>query len=314
MRFSSALITGASGLVGRALTRYLCDQGIDVTVSGRQSSDLPQGLRAIRVDAVHADEIRDALRGTSFDVVFHCAAYGVSPADRDTEMLRRVNVEATAAWLKAAADAGSRAFVNVGSCFEYGSTTDGIPIEEDHPLASTELYGASKIAGAVWAQALAKEAGIAFQWVRLFGVYGPEEKPHRLIPYLHERLRRSERVSLTPGLQVRDVLFIDDVAVGLAMIADLALVGKTGPFNLCSGIPITIRDVAIEVARQTGTSMDLLDFGARDYRPGEPMWLVGSAAKLRAASGFAPSVSIREGIAKTIQILDRDAVVRQPNA
>jgi nucleoside-diphosphate-sugar epimerase len=314
MRFSSALITGASGLVGRALTRYLCDQGVDVTVSGRHSSELPKGLRAIRVDAVNPGEIRDALRGNSFDVVFHCAAYGVSPTERDAKMLLRVNVEATAAWLSSAADTGSRAFIYVGSCFEYGSATDGTPIDEDHPLASTELYGASKIAGAVWAQALAKEAGIAFQWVRLFGVYGPEEKPHRLIPYLHERLRRSERVSLTPGLQVRDVLFIDDVAVGLAMTADLALVGKTGPFNLCSGVPITIRDVAAEVARQIGTSMDLLDFGARDYRPSEPMWLVGSAAKLRAASGFAPSVSIHEGIAKTIQILDRESAARPASA
>ena len=115
-----------------------------------------------------------------------------------------------------------------------------------------DLYGASKAAGGRWGAALARSLGLPFQWVRLFGVFGPGEAPHRLLPYVHDRLSRGERVDLTAGLQWRDLLYVEDAAKGLLRAAEIALEGRLGPFNLCTGEPVTVRAMAEEVARQMG--------------------------------------------------------------
>jgi nucleoside-diphosphate-sugar epimerase len=63
-----------------------------------------------------------------------------------------------------------------------------------------------------------------------------------------------------------------------------------------------VRALAEAVARALGADPALLEFGARDYRPGEAMWMVGDPARLAAA--FRPALSLEEGIARTVAALD----------
>ena len=189
---------------------------------------------------------------------------------------------------------------------EYGPVVKAERIRESHPLDASDLYGASKAAGGRWGAALARSLGLPFQWVRLFGVFGPGEAPHRLLPYLHERLSRGERVDLTSGLQWRDLLHVEDAAKGLLRAAEIALEGRLGPFNLCTGEPVTVRAMAEEVARQMGAPADLLDFGARAHRADEQMWMVGDGSLLAHAGGFRHSIGLSDGVALTLRTLDAE--------
>jgi nucleoside-diphosphate-sugar epimerase len=141
---------------------------------------------------------------------------------------------------------------------------------------------------------------MAFCWVRLFGVYGPGEASHRLIPYLVTRLRNNEVVDLTPGRQVRDLMFIDDAVRGLISAANAALEGHEGPFNLCSGQGTEIGEIARMIANLLGKPAGLLAFGAREYRPDEPLWLVGSPESFHRISLFTPKVDVPTGIRATL--------------
>ena len=86
---------------------------------------------------------------------------------------------------------------------------------------------------------------------------------------------------------------------------ELALNGRLGPFNLCSGRPVTVRTFAEAVAGAVGGSaIGLLDFAARDYRVDEHMWMVGDPSKFFAAADFRPSIDLETGIARTIHTLD----------
>jgi nucleoside-diphosphate-sugar epimerase len=312
MSFASALVTGASGFIGRALTANLRMQGKRVIVAGRPTSALPTAERQIWPQAARADLIADLLQGERVDVVFHCAAYGVLPSQKDRATMFATNVAATGAWVEAAALAGAKAFVYAGSCSEYGRVAQGERVRENHPLDARDIYGASKAAGGQWGWALSRALGLDFQWVRLFGVFGPGEASHRLVPYLHARLARRERVDLTPGVQWRDLLYVDDAAAGLVHAATSALEGRLGPFNLCTGEPVTVRAVAEEVARQMGAPPGLLDFGAREYRADEQMWMVGDVSLLAHAAGFRHSVGLSEGVALTLRALERAGTEHLP--
>jgi nucleoside-diphosphate-sugar epimerase len=305
MSFTTALVTGASGFIGRALVAHLRECGKRVIALGRSTSALPPAERQIKLEVVRAEKIAEALQGESVDIVFHCAAYGVRPQDRNPEQMFETNVVATGRWVEAAAAMGARAFVYAGSCSEYGPVAKAERIRENQPLDAVDLYGASKAAGGQWGSALARSLGLPFQWVRLFGVFGPGEAPHRLLPHVHDRLSRGERVDLTSGLQWRDLLYVEDAARGLLRAAETALEGRLGPFNLCTGEPVTVRMMAKEVARQMGAAPELLDFGARAPRPDEQMWMVGDGSLLAHAGGFRHSIGLSEGVARTLRALDR---------
>jgi len=233
-------------------------------------------------------------------VVFHLAAYGVAPEDRDAQATFDVNLRATHSIIQTVAAGGCRAFLYAGSCSEYRAAPHGSRLTEEHPLSCLSTYGASKAAAGLWGSALAKSLAIPFQWMRLFGVFGPGEASYRLVPYLIQRLRRGASVDLTPGEQWRDFLYIHDAVRGLRAGADAALRGVLGPFNLCSGRPVTVRTVAGMVADRLGANPDLLGFGKRNYRPEEAMWMVGDATAFARATGFEPLVPLEEGIARMV--------------
>ncbi len=304
MSFATALVTGASGFIGRALVAHLRAVGKRVVAAGRPASALPPAERQIRIEPLSAKAIAEALRGEAVDVVFHCAAYGIRPQDRDPAQMFETNVAGTGAWVEAAASVGAGAFVYAGSCSEYGPVTKAERIRENQRLGASDLYGASKAAAGEWGTALARSRGLPFQWIRLFGVFGPGEAPHRLLPYVRDRLSRGERVDLSSGAQWRDFLHVKDAARGLVRAAEIAFEGRLGPFNLCTGEPVTVRAMAEEVARQMGAPPELLDFGARALRPDEQMWLVGDGSLLAQAGGFRHSIGLSEGVALTLRALD----------
>jgi nucleoside-diphosphate-sugar epimerase len=141
--------------------------------------------------------------------------------------------------------------------------------------------------------------GVPFVGVRLFGAYGPGEAPYRLLPYLCERLRRGEAVDLTPGEQVRDFTFVQDVVDGLVRFAGVA--GAAEFVNLCSGRGVRVRDVATMAAETLGADPELLRFGARPARGDEPTWLVGSVDRMREVLGWVPPTSLEDGIRLTCE-------------
>jgi dTDP-6-deoxy-L-talose 4-dehydrogenase (NAD+) len=113
--------------------------------------------------------------------------------------------------------------------------------------------------------------GVAFAWCRLFYLYGEGEDGRRLVPYLRSRLQAGLPAELSSGTQVRDYL---DVREAADMIIDVALGSRKGPVNICSGEPVTVRELAERIADEFGRR-DLLHFGARAENSLDPPIVVG---------------------------------------
>jgi nucleoside-diphosphate-sugar epimerase len=141
----------------------------------------------------------------------------------------------------------------------------------DTPLRPTTPYAAAKAAAFLALSQWLPAEGVGFAWGRLFYLYGEGEHPKRLVPYLETTLAAGQRAALTNGRQIRDFL---DVKVGAAMLLD-GLFGDTqGAFNVCSGVPISVRQLAESIAERFGAS-DLLEFGARPENLVDPVCVIG---------------------------------------
>ena len=294
------LLTGATGFIGSHTARALLGRGHAVRAAIRDGSalsriaDVQASLERATCDLWRAtpSELESLCRGA--DVVVHTAWYAVP----GKYLSARENLDCVAGTLRlieAAAAAGVKRFVGVGSCFEYEFTD--APLPESAAVSPLSLYAASKLATRYQGEQLAKLIGIGFAWARVFYLYGPYEDERRLVPSVIRAFLRGQPADITSGRQVRDFLHAADVGSALAAIAGSDLAGVV---NVGSGEPVTIRQIVETLESITGRK-GLARFGARPDNPTDPPYVCADAARLRATTGWAPKFDLVSGLEDTVR-------------
>jgi len=268
------LLTGATGFVGYQVLRELNRQRVQTRVVIREGSTykLPEDIElesTVTTDDLFAESVEwwiDVLEGV--DTVIHLAWYA-EPEKYVASIKNMDCMIGTLNMAKAAIKAKVRRFVGVGSCSEYRLT--GSKLSAQTLLDPCTPYAASKGATYMALVQLLPSQGVSFLWCRLFYLYGAREDSRRLVPYLRENLSAGESVELTSGQQYRDFL---DVQEAGEMLVKNALTDKTGAINICSGVAVTVRELAEKIADEYGRR-DLLNFGARECSVFDPPYVVG---------------------------------------
>ncbi len=268
------LVTGATGFVGKQIVRALARHDVEITVVERTGKAFdPDALPKIKRVIPTTDLFREPPEWWSeqlqgIDTVVHSAWY----VESGKYLLSPKNLDCLSGTLnlaRGAAQAGVRRIVGIGTCLECDLTQG--EVWEDTAMNPLTPYAAAKAATYIALSQWLPTQAIAFAWCRLFYLYGEGEDERRLVPYLHAKLSVGQRAELSSGNQVRDYL---DVAVAGEMIADVALQPEQGVVNICSGVPVTVRQLAERIADQYGRR-DLLAFAARPENPEEPAYIVG---------------------------------------
>jgi nucleoside-diphosphate-sugar epimerase len=302
----SALVSGVTGFLGSALARRLAAERVKVFGLARAGgAGLGQlagvcGLELLEVRGSGREGLARALHGVTVDAVYNLAAAGVRPGGADLEELLSGNVHWVIDLVRCLGGSAARRFVHTGTCFEYGACAAGVPLDETMPARPFSLYGATKLAGQHLGRLLAREAGLPFVTLRLFGAYGPGEAPHRLVPYLVRALAADQAADLTPGAQVRDWLYVEDAAEALWVAGAADGLEDGAVYNVCSGSGVSVREVGVLLAELLGKPAGLLRWGARAARDEEPAWIVGDPGRFRRATGWAPRTPLREGLAAAV--------------
>jgi nucleoside-diphosphate-sugar epimerase len=203
-------------------------------------------------------------------------------------------VEASLRLLRCFAEAGGRRAVMAGTCAEYEWSR--ARYSEEAPLNPATLYGVAKDATRRVAERFAANAGVELAWGRIFTPYGPGEAPARLLPSVILSLLAGEPAAAPEGTQVRDLMYVDDVAGAFAAILDSSVEGTV---NVGSGWPTSIRELVSLTAEACGRP-ELVRWGALPAREGEPRELVADIARLQREVGFTPRVDLSEGIDRTV--------------
>lgn len=249
-----ALVTGATGMLGRHTTAYLRQKGVRVRAFVRPQSDVTHlksaGVSLVYGDATDVQAIRQAVQGA--DLIFHLAGYlTVSApfgAEDDSSLYQVVNVDFTEHLLAAALEAGVSRFLFASSNSVYALDAP-VPTPEDAPLAPESTYGRSKLA----AEALVRiygQRGLPTTIVRPSVIYGPGDR------YFTPTALRLARMPILPlvngGETLFDMVYARDVARLLwqAAFSDRAL-GRV--YNAGPGTPTTLRQLVAAYRRLTGS-------------------------------------------------------------
>jgi len=270
-------ITGANGFVGRHVLNHLLRENHNIKILVRKSKIRNQYQPNIKVielnDLFHekAETLKQILKGV--EILIHLAWY-TEPNQYLTSPLNIDCLTGTLNLAKAFVEAGGRRFIGIGTCFEYD--TDQCLLSINTPLNPKSIYAASKASAFQLLTQIFSVSGVEFSWCRLFYLYGDGEDTRRLVAYIKQKLSIGETVELTSGNQIRDFLDVRDAA---KMIVEESLGSLQGPINICSGIPITIRQIAENIADHFGRR-DLLKFGARPDNLIDPPCVVGVKGRL----------------------------------
>ena len=222
-----ALVTGATGFLGSHLVERLVDDGADVAVLVRPTTDpwrisrCLEQITPIPGDLTKLDECSGEIARFAPDVVFHLGWHGVDNAHRNDVRQIEVNLGATARLAQLAIRVGCRAFVGTGSQAEYGPQNCRLP--ESAATMPTTMYGAAKLAAYHLCRVMMASSRVRFAWVRVFSCYGPKDNPGWLIPSLIESLLTRRRMPLTAGEQLWDCTYAADAAQAIALVGSSEL-------------------------------------------------------------------------------------------
>lgn len=313
------LVTGGAGFIGSHLAEALLRRGRRVRVVDNLSTgsranlehleSLNGDLEVIEADLNDADAARRACAGVS--IAFHLAA--LPSVARSVEFpisSNAANVTATLELLCAARAAGVRRIVYAASSSAYGDRTavgrgrDRVIVKrETMPPRPLSPYAVSKLAGEYYTQVFHDVYGVETVCLRYFNIFGPRQSPFSAygaaIPkFVAAILRRESPVVFGDGRQSRDFTYVDNAVAANLLAASAPAKRVSGEvFNVACGRNATLLTVIDEVNRLLGTRVRPR---FAPPRRGDVRHSKADVSKAKRLLGYRASVSLREGLKRTI--------------
>ncbi|MDP3802395.1 NAD(P)-dependent oxidoreductase [Brevundimonas sp.] len=251
-----ALVTGATGGLGLALTQALLDAGYTVRATGRSPAAIDR-LAALGAEAVAGDlfDLGPDAVCQDIDVVFHAAALS-SPWGPDLAF-QRANVDLTAALLRAARKARAEAFVFVSSPSVYARWADQTDITEDTPWPARPLNAYARTKGEAEALVLAADApGFRTVAIRPRALVGPDDAV--LLPRILRLVRRGRFPLFREGRALVEMTDVRDAARAL-VLADIHREAAGGQaVNIAGGRSTPVAGLVGRLAQALGTEVRTL--------------------------------------------------------
>lgn len=294
------VVTGAQGFVGRYLVPALQQHGHTVVTMGHrceQDIDLLDGMAVLRcMEDVHPD------------AVVHLAAVSNVPyAWEHPQQTVEVNVGASIRVLEALAYVNpDGTFLGVGSSDAYGLTAKcGRPLVETDLCQPQNPYAISKLCAEQMMLQLGRRLGVCVIQTRSFNHFGPGQAKGFVVSDFASQIAAIERGEQPSVMCVgdlsaaRDFTFVTDVVA--AYVALLETEGiASGVYNVCSGQAHEICDVLDGLMQYSLAKIDVVKDASR-FRPSEVPRFVGSAEKLRRATGWRPQVDFLDGLGRVLE-------------
>lgn len=260
------VVTGANGLLGRALISSLCTS-VDVLAVVHFPPDNPISNVSYRVVDLASKWDVNVMPDRA-DVIIHLAQSAKFRNFPDGSMdVFKVNIESTARLLDYARLAGVSRFIYASSGGVYGK--GAVAFGENSPIASPGQLGyylGSKMCSEILAQSYALFMHIVV--LRPFFIYGPRQNRTMLIPRLMDNVAAGRPISLQgdSGISINP-LHVDDAAA--AVVAALTI-NQSATFNIAGPKVLSIRDICEGMGRYLGCEPVF------EIQPGEPEDLVGN--------------------------------------
>lgn len=286
-------VTGGSGFIGNYVLKELLVRDYDIHIATHTSRpSVPQEITQHRLDLMSKEQVISFFNEHQFDTLCHLAWYTGSKCHSSNS-----NIDwsiASLTLLKAFAESGGRHFLGAGSVSEYDFAY-GYLREDETPLASPSLYGQCKASLYNMGKRYCLQNDITFQWARIFNLYGPNEKPTRLMPSVINAILRDEAVRVSDCLKYQDYLHVMDTARAIVAVLESPVQGAV---NICSGAPTQLRVIVKTIAQLLHYTKPI-QWGAIPSAFGDSL-VVGNNERLVQEVGWEQKIPLEEGLQMTI--------------
>jgi dTDP-glucose 4,6-dehydratase len=305
------LVTGAGGFIGSHLVEGLVRAGANVRAFVRYNSRSSYGMielldpGIVRELDMYAGDLRDsdAVERSlkEMEVVLHLGA--VIPIPYSYVHPREVaetNVMGTLNLLQAARSASLEKIVITSTSEVYGSALY-VPIDEKHPQQAQSPYSATKIAADKLAESYHCSYDLPIAVARLFNVFGPRQSARAVVPTIITQALSLDKIHLGAMYPVRDFTYVTDaVAAFMCIAASPASIGEV--INIGTGHGISVGDLVDRIVELADVHAGVA-FDALRIRPeaSEVVRLICDNSKARELLGWTPTVTLDEGLRKTIE-------------
>jgi nucleoside-diphosphate-sugar epimerase len=299
-----ALVTGGAGFIGSHLSERLLDQGAGVVALDSFTDFYPRPIKERNLSTLVGrpgyrfveGDIRDAQLASLLDEVthvFHLAAQaGVRRSwGAEFQVYTGLNVDATQRLLEACVGRAIERFVYASSSSVYGDEAP-IPMTELALPQPVSPYGVTKLAAEQLCHLYFVNFGVPTVSLRYFTVYGPRQRPdmgfHRFFSAI---LAGRPLIQFGDGLQTRDFTYVADAVAATAAAAVRGAPGRV--YNIGGGARVSLREVFDLLARVSGRAVTIDQQGPQK---GDMRDTYADTSRARADLGFAPSVTLEEGL------------------
>lgn len=306
------LITGAAGFAGSHLADYLLTQnehdvwGVSLFVD--RPHYLDERVHLLVADLCDPLQVEHILQTVKPDRIYHLAGQA-SPAKSwsDTWVTFEGNIRPQLNIFQSCLKlnlTGTRTLV-IGSSDEYGRLSlNDLPAHEDSPLRADSPYGISKIAQDFLGQSYFLSHQLPIVRVRPFNHLGPRQNPIFVAPNFAQQIVAIERGLSAPVIQVgnlkaeRDFTDVRDTVRGYVMALENGKLGEV--YNIASGVIHSIEDLLNGLLSHTKHQIKV-EVDPERFRPSDIPRLHGDAAKLRAITGWQPTIPFEKTLQDLLQ-------------
>ena len=300
-----AIVTGATGFIGKFLVRELIKQRVDVIAVVRENSKNISEIESLPVKIIKCSIsnfkfLPDLITERDIDAVFHFAWQGVSDLDARNQIIQIQNLQATLDLIDAMNKMSIKTFIGAGSLHEAEAIVE---MQEDKMTSNMGyMYKAAKTAAHWMGKAKAGSMGIRFFWP-LINTYGEGEKSARLINTVIRKILQGEEPALSSGEQYYDFVHVEDVAHALYLIAEKGVDGTN--YVIGSGQAKPLKEflkIVGEITNEMNSGSEVpLGFGRITSNVVSLPPETFDIAKLVRDTGFVPLIPFDEGISRTVK-------------
>ncbi|MCF2584140.1 NAD-dependent epimerase/dehydratase family protein [Mitsuokella multacida] len=272
------LLTGLTGFIGLHLAKKLLKDGWEVHAIVRPTSDIKK-VNKVLGDQIYIhvhtkkDTLMDIVHNVHPNIVFHLASlYLPKHAYNDIPALIDSNITFGTQLLDAMVENGIYYFINTGTSWQHYKNEKYNPVN---------LYAASKQAFLAMQKYYEETTPLKVINLQLFDTYGPGDSRRKLFTLLKEASESGETLLMSPGDQLIDIVYIDDVVDAFLCAAKLLLSNNkkslSNTYAVSSGNPLKLRDLVQKFEDVSGRHISV-KWGGRPYRIREVMrpWSIGN--------------------------------------
>ena len=253
------LVTGVGGFIGSHVAKHCLDMGMEVVgiddLSGGFQENIPKNTKFIEMSINDEKAIPPLFEEEQFDFVYHLAAYA---AEGLSHFIRRFNytnnILGSVNLINAAVRTRVKCFIFTSSIAVYGKNQ--LPMTEDLEPRPEDPYGIAKYAMELDLRAAWEMFGLNYIIFRPHNVYGENQniadKYRNVVGiFMNQVLKKQPMTIFGDGMQTRAFSYIGDVAPVISR-SPLLQAAYNEVFNIGADIPVTVLELAHEVARAFG--------------------------------------------------------------